>query len=119
LGVPSSVPVCSPPSSSPSYLLTSLLNSSSLVLDYPRVVQNNQLALDCGCVRHQPGGGGTIETTQPPVASWILMETMGLVGDQTGEDASRSGVVGADGGVVEGWWMGDPLTRGYTRAGSC
>jgi hypothetical protein len=44
----------------PPLLPTSLLNSS-LVLDYPRVVQNNQLAHDRGCARHQPGGGGTME----------------------------------------------------------
>ena len=36
------------------------------------------------------------------------METVGPVGDQTGEDASLSGVVGADGGVVEGVVDGRP-----------
>jgi hypothetical protein len=41
-------------------------------------------------------------------SGWILMETMGPVGDQTGKDVSRSGVVGADGGVVEGVVDGRP-----------
>ena len=36
------------------------------------------------------------------------METVGPVGDQTGEDASCSGVVGTDGGVVEGVVDGRP-----------
>ena len=32
------------------------------------------------------------------------METVGPFGDQTGDtDASHSGVVGTDGGVIEGW----------------
>jgi hypothetical protein len=124
LGVPSSVPVCSPPSS-PSYLLTSLLNSSSsLVLDYPRAWYETASWLLIMAV------WGISQVVVEWWSGWVLMETMGPVGDQTGNtDVSCSGVVGADGGVVEGVVDGRPpnpcqnphLTCGYTHthAGSC